>query len=153
MKKIEITDADFREFTRIARKINFLGQMTVGWLGKILAFGMLYEYKKGEKVCCQGDMGESFYLVHSGSLSVNVKKGFFSFSKKVATLGPGDFFGEMAILNKSPRVATVKCEKDSKLFILLADHFDEALKENPAFADDIRRTVAERKFGLSQQVI
>ncbi|MCK5106141.1 MAG: cyclic nucleotide-binding domain-containing protein, partial [Elusimicrobiales bacterium] len=150
-KKIEITDADFREFMRIARKIHFFEQMTVGLLEKILAFGMLYECKKGEKVCCQGDEGDSFYIIHSGNLSVNVKKGFLSFSKKIAILGPGDFFGEMAIVDRSPRVATVKCEKDSKLFILLANHFDEALKESPAFADDIKRTIARRKFGLKQQ--
>ncbi len=151
MKKIEISGADFREFTRIARKIRFFGQMTVGWVEKILAFGMLYEYKKGEKVCSQGGPGNSFYIVHSGKLSVSVKKGFFGFSKKVAVLGPGDFFGEMALVDRAPRTATVKCDEVSKLFILLADHFDEAFKGNPAFADDIKRIIAERKFGLNRQ--
>lgn len=151
MKKIQISDADFLEFTRIARKINFFGQMTVGWVEKILAFGMLHEYEKGEKVCRQGGPGDSFYIVHSGKLSVSVKKGFFGLSKKVAALGPGDFFGEMALVDRAPRTATVKCEEDSKLFILLADHFDEAFKGNPAFADEVKRIISERKFGLSRQ--
>ncbi|HAT73300.1 MAG TPA: hypothetical protein DCS63_10845 [Elusimicrobia bacterium] len=151
MKKMTISDGDFSEFLRIARKINFFSQMTLGWVEKILAFGMLYEYKKGEQVFRQGGPGDSFYIIHSGKLAVTVKSGFFSFPKKVAVLGPGDFFGEMALIDRAPRTATVTCEEPSKLFILLADHFDEAFKGNPAFADEVRRTISERKFGLNQQ--
>ena len=150
MQKLKVTDSDIIKFTHMARKVNFFGQMTVGLLEKILSFVMLYDYKKGEKVCKQGGVGDSFYIVSSGKLSVSVKSGFFSPSKKIAVLGPGDFFGEMALLDRSPRSATVECEEDSSLFILLADHFDEAVKGNPAFAADIKNLAAGRKFELNR---
>lgn len=134
----------------MARKVNFFSQMTIGLLEKILAFVMLYEYKKGEKVCKQGGPGDSFYVLYSGSLGVHVKKGFFG-SKQVATLGPGDFFGEMALLDRSPRNATVECEEDSKVFVLLAEHFDEVAKGNPEFESYMKSLAASRKFELNQQ--
>ena len=51
MQKITVTNADIAEFANIARKVNFFSQMTVGLLDKILTFVMLFEYKKGEKIC------------------------------------------------------------------------------------------------------
>ena len=125
--------------------------MTVGLLEKIFAFVMLFEYKKGEKVCKQGGPGDSFYLVYSGKLSVNIKKGFLSASKKVADLGPGDFFGEMALLDRAPRSATVECEEDSKVFVLLAEHFNEVARGNPDFIAYMKSLSASRKFELNQK--
>jgi CRP-like cAMP-binding protein len=82
---------------------------------------------------------------------VNVKGGFFSFSKKVAELGPGSIVGEMSLLTREPRTATVVCEEPAKVFVLLADHFDEALRQNPAFAEQIKKLAADRKFELSHK--
>jgi len=63
MRKIEATTADIAEFSNMARKVSFFSQMTVGLLEKIFAFVMLFEYKKGEKICKQGGPGDAFYLV------------------------------------------------------------------------------------------
>ena len=91
------------------------------------------------------------YLVYKGKLDVSVKKGFFSSSKKVAELGPGDFFGEMALLDKSPRSATVECAEDSQVFVLLSDQFNEASSGNPEFVSHMKSLAAARKFEQKQQ--
>jgi len=147
MHKLTATNADIAEFTTMAQKVSFFSQMTVGLLEKIFAFVMLFEY---EKVCKQGGPGDSFYLVYSGKLSVNIKKGFLSSSKKVAELGPGDFFGEMALLDRTPRSATVECEEDSRVFVLLAEHFNEVARGNPDFVAYMKSLSAGRKFELNQ---
>src|ERR1035437_9678906 len=133
MHKLVASNADINEFTNMARKGSFFSQMTVGLLEKIFAFVMLFEYKKGEKICKQGGPGDAFYLVYSGELSVSVKKGFLSSSKKVAEPGHGDFFGQMALLENAPRNATVEADDDSKVFVLLAEHFNEVARGNLEF--------------------
>lgn len=151
MQKLPVTDADSVTFTKIVRKINFFASMNMGLLEKILAWISLYQYKKGEKICRQGDIGDAFYVVAEGKLSINIKKGLLSFSKQIATLGPGDCFGEMSLLRRTPRTATVICEEDTKVFVLLADHFDAAIKDNPSFAQQIKRLASERQFELNQK--
>lgn len=151
MRKLNATDADIDVFTEMAKKVSFFSQMTVGLLEKIFAFVMLFEYKKGEKVCKQGGPGDAFYLVYQGRLSVNVKKGFFGSNQKVAELGNGDFFGEMALLENAPRNATVECEEDSRIFVLLAEHFNEVARGNPDFVAYMKNLAASRKFELDQQ--
>lgn len=90
-------------------------------------------------------------MIAEGKVSVNVKNGFFSLSKKVAELGPGNIVGEMSLLTRAPRTATLTCEEPSKVFVLLADHFDEALRQNPAFAQEIKNLAAGRKFELDHK--
>lgn len=151
MKKLTMTDADTVRFTGITGKIKFFSSMSMALLEKILAWVMLCEYDKGEKICSQGDPGDAFYAIESGLVSVKVKRGFLPFPKKIADLGPGDFFGEMALLSRQPRNATVTCEETTRVFVLLADHFEAAAKENPKFAEEIRKLADERKFELEHK--
>jgi CRP-like cAMP-binding protein len=150
MRKLEVNNTHIAAFTEMTRRVSFFSQMTVGLLEKIFALVMLFEYKKGERICKQGGPGDAFYLVYTGKLSVSVKKGFFSASKKVAALGPGDFFGEMALLDKSPRTATVECEEDSAVFVLLSDQFNEVASGNPEFTAFMKSLAATRKFEQQQ---
>ncbi|OGS12090.1 MAG: hypothetical protein A2234_07290 [Elusimicrobia bacterium RIFOXYA2_FULL_58_8] len=151
MKKLVASNADIIEFSDMARKVSFFSQMTVGLLEKIFAFVMLFEYRKGEKVCKQGGPGDAFYLVYSGKLRVTVKKSFFSPAQKVAALGAGDFFGEMALLDGAPRTATVECEEDSRVFVLLAEHFNEVAGGNAEFTAYMKSLSAARQFELNQK--
>ena len=125
--------------------------MKMSLLEKIMAWAMIYEYKKGEKICSQGEKGDCCYIVYEGKLSVQRKKGLLSFSKEIAVLNPGDILGEMALLNRNPRTATVVCQEPTKLFIILSDHFDAAIAENPTFAQEIKKLVSERTFELDKK--
>ena len=151
MKKLQLTDTETVLFTKIVHKINFFASMNMGLLEEILKRITYYQFEKGEKVCRQGDPGDSFYVVAEGRLSVNVKNGLLSFSRKVAELIAGDCFGEMALLTRANRTATVACEEDSKLFVLMADHFAEALKQNPSFAQEIKKLATDRGFELDHK--
>ena len=150
MKKLMPTEDERSAFVKITSKIKFFASMNMGLLEKILFYVALYEFDKGEKVCRQGEKGDAFYAVMEGELSVSVKSGFFS-SKKVATLKAGDFFGEMALIDHAPRSATVTCETHTKIFLLLTEHFDAALRENPKFADEIRKLAGERQFEIDHK--
>jgi len=150
MKKLPLTDADTVLFTKLVRKINFFASMNMGLLEKILSRINYYQYDKGEKVCRQGDPGDSFYVVSDGKLKVSVREAFL-FSRTLAAFGQGDCFGEMSLLERKPRNATVACEEDSKIFILTADHFEQVLKENPSFAQEIKLLAKNRQFELDNK--
>ncbi|HAT71366.1 MAG TPA: hypothetical protein DCS63_00940 [Elusimicrobia bacterium] len=150
MKKLPLTDADTVIFTKMVKKINFFASMNMGLLEKILNRINYYQYEAGDKVCRQGDPGDTFYVVSEGRLKVSVREAFF-LSRTLATLGDGDCFGEMALLERKPRNATVACEADSKIFVLTADHFDQVLAENPSFKQEISRLAADRRFELNQK--
>lgn len=80
--------------------------------GEILHFFRLCgreAYHQGEIIFEEGEPGDFFYLIVSGEASITLG------GKKIARLGPGHFFGEMAILDDSPRSATATASKSTLL--------------------------------------
>jgi len=82
----------------------------------------------GSTVFSQGDEGDRFYQIVAGSAEV------LGDGKPVATLGPGDVFGEIALLRRVPRTATVRARTDLQLQSLTGDHFLTAVTGVPASA-------------------
>lgn len=99
--------------------------------------------KKGEVLITQGRGGEIFYVLASGKVGVYLKGKLVD--KQIATLVPPAFFGEMSLVSKEPRTASVICEEAGDVYTLLSTTFRDVILDNPHVADHIRRTAAERK--------
>lgn len=86
----------------------------------------------GEVLFREGDQGEQMFVLQSGRvrLTKHGRKG----EQVVATLGPGEFFGEMAILNNRPRSATAEVVETAKLLVLDAHTFETMLLKNAEVA-------------------
>mgnify|MGYP003587131544 CR=1 FL=1 len=82
-------------------------------------------YQPGEVLIRQGDVGDRFYLIGRGTVSVRVEEG--GESRERAVLGPGDYFGEAALLTGQPRNATVVAVEPVEVFSLDKDDFQKAL--------------------------
>ena len=74
-------------------------------------------------------MGEKFYIILTGRVGVyiSMKKGDQALDREVAELGPGDSFGELALINDAPRTATVICKADSRLATMSKIHYNRIL--------------------------
>lgn len=141
-----MSEAELGELAKMLRSVNFFAPLTVGQLEMVVPYIMLLGAAQGEVVFKQGAAGDAFYIISQGKVGINVKNGLFSFSKQVATLGPGDFFGEMALLSNAPRSATVECLEPCRLFTLLATDFQYIIKENKDLAETMDRIAAQRKL-------
>jgi CRP/FNR family cyclic AMP-dependent transcriptional regulator len=94
--------------------------------------------KAGTEVVTEGSVGHEFYLVISGEATARIK------GRKIATLGPGQYFGEMALLDRGPRTATIVAETDMELVVISQREFLGVLEEVPTVARKLLVTLAER---------
>lgn len=84
----------------------------------------------GRMVFEQGDPGDSFFMITSGRVSI-FRKNMDGMETELAILGPGDSFGEMALLTGAARSANVEAVEDLDLTVLAKVHFDRILRNYP----------------------
>jgi len=95
----------------------------------------------------QGDHGDSFYIIKSGKVDVVVEKSPGE-SAVVATLHPGNFFGEMSLLTGAVRTASIHVKEDAEFIVIDKESFAATLVNNPSIAESLSRILAERQAGL-----
>jgi trk/ktr system potassium uptake protein len=145
MQQLEVGAAELGVLAHMLHKIEFFTPLTVGQLEQVLPHVRIHSFEPGETVFRQGEVGDAFYIVYKGSVTVRLKRMLF-LSKTVATLSEGDFFGEIALVSSEPRTATIVAAGPTLLFTLISDDFQFVLSENPAAALEMKRISARRKF-------
>ncbi len=145
MRRLEVGPGELGILASMLRKVEFFAPLTVGQLEKVLPHVRIHAFCARETVFRQGEAGDAFYIVYEGSVEVRLRR-FGIFSKTVATLRPGDFLGEIALISKEPRTAGIVAAEPTKLFALIAADFQFVLRENPAAAAEMRRISERRKF-------
>jgi CRP/FNR family cyclic AMP-dependent transcriptional regulator len=86
----------------------------------------------------EGKPGHEFFLIVDGYAAV------YRNGRKVATLGPGEYFGELALLDRGPRSATVKAASDLTVLVLGQREFAGLLDEIPSLARKVLAAMAHR---------
>lgn len=92
----------------------------------------------GEALCREGETGREFFLIAQGRAKVASK------GRTRVELGPGQFFGEMSLLDAGPRTATVTAQTPMTLYVLDAREFSSMLEASPGVARKILRALATR---------
>jgi serine/threonine protein kinase len=99
-------------------------------------------FKKGEYVVREGEPGDSAYIIVSGKCEVlKVIDGSASVMQK---LGPGQVFGEMAVLTEGPRTATVLATEDTTALVVTRQEFDQELASMKPWMRSVTQTLASR---------
>ena len=92
----------------------------------------------GEVVFAEGDKGEHMYVVRSGEIEIERN------GQVIETLSGGGIFGEMALIDGSPRSATARAKTDAEVAPISEKSFLFLVHETPFFAIAVMRTLAER---------
>ena len=100
------------------------------------------EYAPGEVLFREGESGDVMFVIQSGS--VRISKHVADYEKVLATLGPGEFFGEMAILNGKPRTATATVVVKARCLLIEAPTLEEMVANNSEIALRLIKKLAKR---------
>ncbi|RTQ52084.1 cyclic nucleotide-binding domain-containing protein [Hymenobacter gummosus] len=95
-------------------------------------------FPAGEQIFAKGDLGTSLFIVQTGEV------GIFSGPQQLATFGPGDFFGELALLDAEPRSASAVTQAPVLAFRLDQDDFYDVMEERPEVLRNILRVLCQR---------
>lgn len=112
----------------------------------IRARATMRQYAKGDLIFSEGDVSNYIYFIESGQVLIFVQK--FTTEEEIKTLGPGDYFGEMAAFYKNRRTASARALTDLSLMTLDKDAFLGLLKSDRALADKINAMLAQRNEEL-----
>lgn len=107
-------------------------------------------FAPGETVIRAGDAGSSMFVVHNGRVSVQLPEA--GFSRSVATLNEGDFFGEMALFTGEPRAANIVALEETEVLEIGHDAMKKVFDTNPDLVESLSFIIAERRKGLLAHV-
>ncbi len=129
---------DRKDAISLLKKAPLFSSLTLKGLGAIVEMATEKEFKAGTKIVSEGATGTGFYLILSGSAEVARNDG------RIAKLGAGAFFGEMALLDGAPRSADVIALEDTMCLALTPWVMKAIIAGNPDAALGMLKELARR---------
>jgi CRP-like cAMP-binding protein len=119
-------------------KVPIFSGLTKRQLRRILKATEEYTYPYGTTIVAEGALNEQLYVILEGN--VKVRRG----GRTIARMGPGEFFGEIAVIDGLPRTASVISDGPVRCLVLLRKEFFQVIKAAPQVAWKVLRTLATR---------
>ena len=126
------------------QQVPMLQDCTARQLREVARIAQVFEAPAGTLLTRVGEPGEEFFMILDGSARVELPGG------KQSPLHPGDFFGEMSLLDEGPRSATVIAETAIRLLVIRRRHFSTLLREAPGLTLKILTTLSRRVRQLEE---
>jgi CRP-like cAMP-binding protein len=119
---------------------------------RFLDTAAITEHPAGDSLTEQGTLGHRFHLLLEGGAEVERD------GRRLATVGPGDFVGELGLLGGGPSTATVRCSEPTRCLTLRREAFWDVLQKEPAIALRIlevlsRRLVRDLRTGHTANIV
>ena len=138
--------SDLDERIQLLRGIWLFSTCDDDELARIAAVAEPREEEQGAVLTTQGDEGSEFFVIVTGDASAKVD------GSQVGTIGPGGFFGEMALIDGGERVATVTATSPMQLLVLDRHDFNEMLElAMPQIAPKLLAVVGARMRAIEEQ--
>lgn len=130
--------------TELLASCRLFSGVTSSDLAAVASRAVEVDFPANHVIARQGEIGTGFFLIVSGSVRV-IRGG-----EEVAVLGPGEFFGELSVLDGQPRVAQVVSVEPTRCLALASWDFEQALLESPTLALSILRGIAARLRSVTE---
>ncbi len=135
---------EHRDFIMVAMTgVEFFSEISPEELDRASAFIQLVEFDSGEIVFHKDTEGDAFYLVYTGKVKA-VNPGLL-WSSTLGEIGPGNFFGEIALILNRPRGATIQCVEPTQCFRIDRAAYASLIENNFKLAVHIK-DVALRRY-------
>ena len=113
-------------------------------LTRLAQQGKARHFPAGSRLMHQGNVGDSLYIIVEGQVSVERSHPALLEPVQLAELGPGEVVGEMGLLDREPRTATVTAVKDTEALELDADTLEQTILEYPEVGTALLRVLSHR---------
>ena len=133
------------------KKTAMFKHLSAADLKRAFSIAKKVQFKEGEIIFAKDDSGDTFFVVESGRVKIFTCTPT-NRTKTIAYLGPGDFFGEMALLGGEPRSASASAEEDCKLLVIKRQEFLRLLKSDTEFTCSLLHTLCERLRKADQEI-
>jgi CRP-like cAMP-binding protein len=147
----DIASAPARDLPRVSlpalRQVPLFAGLSDRHLRKVAKLVMPVRFDAGASIVREGSPGHTFFVILEGRATV-VRRGV-----RPATLRPGQYFGEMALLDRRPRSATVMAETELAALRISADPFAKLLRSEPSIAVALLQTLSVRVRELERQSV
>ena len=115
------------------KKVPLFDTLTDDELNEVLGLSKKEEHKSGDKIFAEGDAGDRLYIIDSGA--VRISKNIPGIGEEaLCVLNPGDYFGEMAIIDNAPRSADALSHEDACLLTLSKADLEKLMEKNKELA-------------------
>jgi CRP/FNR family transcriptional regulator, cyclic AMP receptor protein len=138
-------ESDAAAWTNVLAEVPIFEQLSGRHLRKVASAGRIVRFHHGASIIRSGTPGDALYVLVDGHVSVR-RRGLPS-----VTLGPGHFFGEMALFDDSPRSASVVAEGPVACLAISRARFHKLLRSEPSIAIGLLGELA-RRLRLAQAV-
>ena len=122
----------------LIRKVPLFSRCSRKELQQIAAAADEIELPEGKELTREGERGREFFVILDGTAEVRRK------GRKIRTLESGDFLGEIALVSKSPRSATVTTTRPTRALVITDQAFGSLLRTSPKIQTGVVEALAER---------
>ncbi len=131
--------------TQLLGTVGLFHGLTPDELAAVADRAVEVDFGEGRTIVRQGEVGTGFFMISSGLARV-VRDG-----ATVAELGPGDFFGELSLLDGEPRIAAVVTQTPTTCLAIASWDFEALLEAQPRLAILLLKGVARRLRAVSEE--
>ena len=122
----------------LIRHVPLFSKLSKSGLQEVASIADEIDLPEGKELTREGQPGREFFVILEGSAEVTQD------GKRIRTMGEGDFLGEIALVTKQPRTATVTCTSPVRALVITDRGFAQLLRDSPEIGQGVLEALAER---------
>jgi len=143
----ETMQRDARGFIDRLSAVDIFAPLSSEEMSRLTEASNSHVFAPGEYVIRAGEAGSSMFVVHRGSVKVQINDN--GTSRSVAVLQEGDFFGEMALFTGEPRTANIVAAEETEVLEIGHEAVKHLFETNPDLVESLSHIITERRVGLA----